>query len=151
MRVELEPELVTPPPFAITEWRTLTGKYRHLLAGLEPGIAPPDPGVLAYFHDGEPVYVTAVENLRDRVTADLDRTGALTRSHTRQLVARHHLGLQHTVPGQPGRIDGDALTAVNDYLDTSGVAWIRSSSLTAARELTLLLLLAHQPPLNHDD
>ncbi|WIE81289.1 hypothetical protein [Curtobacterium sp. MCSS17_016] len=148
MRAEFEPEL---PSFAITEWRTLLGKYRHLVAGLEAGIAPPDPGVLAYFHDGEPVYLTAVENLRERITADLDRTGDLTRSHTRQLVARQHLGLQHIVRGQPGHSDGDALTAVNDYLDTSGVAWIRSSSVTAARELTLLLLLAHKPPLNHDN
>jgi len=146
-----EPELVTPRSFAIAEWRTLTGRYRHPVAGLVPGIAPPDPGVLAYFHDGEPVFITAVENLRDRVAADLDRTGALTRSRTRQLVARQHLGLQHTVPGEPVHIDGDALTAVNDYLNASDVAWIRISSVAAARELTLLLLLAKQPLLNNDD
>ncbi len=142
---------MTPPTHIPAEWRTITGKYRHAVRDLDPAIAPPDPGVLTYFRDDNPVYVTATADLRSRVTADRDRTGNLAGSETRRLIARYHLGLERSIPGQPATIDDDALTAVNDYLDGCEVAWLRTGSVTEARELNLLLLITYRPLLNLDD
>ena len=131
-----EPTTPFIPDQLPTEWQALLDRYRHPVARLEVGVAPPDPGVYAFLHDGVPVFIGAASNLRSALQTQLNPD--LSASPFRGNVARA-LGA------------GADVGAADRYVGGCEVSWLRGSTADEMRLLAFAMLLSYRPALNLDD
>ena len=87
---------------------------------------PAEPGVYAWFRDGQPVYAgveTGRQGLRGRLRKYRSQGNDLSRSSLRRNMAEHLLGLPITVSHRrPSQVLTDQVNVVNDWLATCQVA-----------------------------
>ncbi|SDC82481.1 hypothetical protein SAMN05216410_2330 [Sanguibacter gelidistatuariae] len=111
---------------------------------------PSSPGVYAWVHDDEVVYLgVAASGLRSRIRTHLGTAADLSRSAFRRSVAGHVL----TTPAASSRkrlstLDVKDLAVVNAWVRECSLGWIETTNADEARELEDTLLSKHRPPLN---
>ena len=133
-----EPTTPFIPDQLPAEWQALLDRYRHPVAGFEVGVAPPTPGVYAFFRDGVPVFIGAASNLRGALQAHLNLNGDVSAPTFRTNVARA-LGA------------GADVGAADRYVGGCEVSWLRGSTADEMRLLAFAMLLSYRPALNLDD
>ena len=132
-----------------TGWDQLEGAPRRRAGDLQLADVPHDPGVYAWFRDGQCVYVGKASNLRRRLSAHLRTSPDLSRSTLRASVAARELNVTRaTARARPPVITGDQAAVINRWLHECDIAWVTCTSPRAADELERLLRRERMPELN---
>ncbi|HVE46426.1 MAG TPA: hypothetical protein VNA57_06730 [Acidimicrobiales bacterium] len=124
----------------------------HRVTGFDPDVVPTQPGVYAFYRDGEPVYVgraIASGGLQRRMKTQHLKTGNdLSWSAFRRNVAEH-LGIApSTVTKQrPPQLTEEQVAPVNDWIGGCEVRWISCATEAEATQLEIDLKNEWKPPL----
>lgn len=122
---------------------------RRPASDLRPADIPREPGVYAWFRDGQCMYVGKASSLRQRLSTHLRTSPDLSRSTLRATVAERELGVSRaTARERPSVITRDQVDVVNRWLAECHIAWITCPSTLAADELERLLRRERMPVLN---
>lgn len=133
-------------------WSMLLARPRTRSAALARFAVPTTPGVYAWFHQGEPVYVGmtgARRGLRSRLATHRGAGRDLSRSSLRRNVAAHLLGIPTAVSRQRPSVlrEGD-VAVVTRWIRELDVAWLEQPDRAAAAALERALLSEWRPRLN---
>ena len=132
-----------------TGWDQVEGAPRRRAGDLQLADVPRDPGVYAWFRDGQCVYVGKAASLRRRLSAHLRTSPDLSRSTLRASVAVRELNVTRaTARARPPVITREQAGVINRWLGECGIAWVTCSSPQAADELERLLRRERMPVLN---
>lgn len=133
----------------IVDWKTVQSKPRHLAGTLKPAQIPSGPGVYAWFHEGECVYLGKASSLRSRLGTHLATSLDLSRSTLRSWVAVRELGLQREYTRQrPSVMTPEQVRVVTGWIHSCELTWIETESAISAAELESALLARWSPPIN---
>lgn len=133
-------------------WDRMHAQPGHRVAGFDPDVVPAQPGVYAFYRDGEPVYVgraIASGGLQRRLKTQHLKTGNdLSWSAFRRNVAAH-LGIApSTVTTQrPPQLSDEQVAPVNEWVGGCEVRWIACSTEAEATQLEIDLKNERKPPL----
>lgn len=143
-----------PQPSASTrsssqEWTDVLAAPRTRSSALEKADIPEQPGLYAWFRDGECVYVGIAGDLLERLTTHRDTSNDLSRSTFRSWVAVHVLGLDRAATRQrPSIVTNDQARVVNAWIAACDLAWLAQATREDAAVLETSLLAEHRPLLN---
>ena len=133
-------------------WDRMHAQPCHRVTGLDPTAIPAQPGVYAFYQDGEPVYVgraIATGGLRRRLKTQHLKTGIdLSWSAFRRNVAEH-LGIApSTVTKQrPPQLTEEQVARVNEWVGGCELRWIACATDVEATQLEIDLKIERKPPL----
>jgi hypothetical protein len=118
-------------------------------ARLDIDEVPEVPGLVAWFSDGECVYLSASGNLHHRIAEHLSTTRDLTRSNLRARVAVDVLGLDRArAHSRPNTVTQDQADAVAEWLRRCEVGWLVTDRRSDAARLRTQLLERMRPRFN---
>lgn len=140
---------MTPGPV----WATMDAQARCPAHQLERNDVPTEPGVYAWYWDGEAVYAgrgVGGGGLRERVWSTHLRRGTdLSRSSFRRNVCEFlDIAPTATTRLRPSVMSAEDVASVNQWIQECSVAWIECDSAAEAAELERLLLAEWLPPLS---
>ncbi|MEV7874193.1 GIY-YIG nuclease family protein [Microbacterium sp. NPDC089188] len=131
------------------EWSDLLSKPRRLAMDVQRNDVPEQPGVYAWFRDGECVYLGKASDLRSRLVTHLGTSLDLSRSTLRSWVEVRELGLaREYTRRRPTVMTGEQVAIVNGWLRGCELAWMTSDTREDAAALEARLLAAHRSPIN---
>lgn len=131
------------------EWVHIVARPRLLAGTVQRADVPSQPGVYAWFRDGECVYLGKASNLRSRLTSHLASTLDLSRSTLRSWVAVRELGLaREYTRRRPTVMTGEQVAVVNAWIRGCELAWTTTETKEEASALEARLLRAWHPPIN---
>ena len=147
--VVLEPRTSAPVSRFSQEWTDVFEAPRTRSSALNKADIPAQPGLYAWFRDGECVYLGIAGDLRDRLTTHRGTSNDLSRSTFRSWVAVHVLGLDRAATRQrPSIVTGDQAQVVNAWVAACDIAWLTQTTREDAAALEASLLAEHLPLLN---
>lgn len=130
-------------------WGQIEQASRRRAGDLPLADAPREPGVYAWFRDGQCVYVGKASDLRQRLGTHLRTSIDLSRSTLRATVAERELGVSRTTArARPSVMTPEQVAVVNRWLADCDIAWITCPSPLAAAELERHLRRGRLPVLN---
>ncbi len=125
---------------------------RHQANRLNAWDLPTTPGVVVWYHDGEPCWVgvaRGASGLRGRVLADQSRGMNLKPSQFRIAVAVAHAGIdEDAARGGPSAVTPAQVGVVNRWIEAAAVAWVECATVKNANALERALLGEWVPELN---
>ena len=130
-------------------WSAMDARPRIVVRRLAEADLPVAAGAYAFYRDGVRIYVGKAGSLRARVWGNhCGRGVVLTGSALRRNVAEH-LGIASAADIKARRriLTSEEAVRVRAWLDDCQLAWIITSSETAALELEVHLKREHRPPL----
>ena len=132
------------------DWAQLLAAPRIRARDLRRPAIPDEPGVHAWFHDAECVYVgLAGTSLRDRLATHLAITTDLSSSTLRATVALHELGVTREVArSRPPVLTVAQVAIVNEWLAGCEVSWLTQPTREEATEVKRRLRAARLPRFN---
>ncbi|MEV7764476.1 GIY-YIG nuclease family protein [Microbacterium sp. NPDC089180] len=137
------------PATTTPEWRALLSPPRQTVARIERAGIPTRPGVYAWFHSGECVYLGKASNLRARLATHLSTSLDLSRSTLRSWVAVRELGLtREYTRRRPTVMDAAQVGVVSSWLRECDLTWNVTPTNEDAVALESALLAAWRPPIN---
>lgn len=144
---------VESQPGAAVHWERMRVAPRRHAGSLELSDIPDQPGVYAWFMDGEPMYAgraLAKGGLRRRVGRGHLATGLdLSHSSFRRNVCEHVLGVPTAISRRrPPVLTKDQVRAVNDWIGACEVAWLTFATPAEAADFEKALLAEWKPPLS---
>ena len=115
-------------------WADLESARRHQPATLERDRVPDEPGVYAWFRDGNRMYVGKADSLRDRVCGNhLGQSKAPTGSAFRRNVAEHlGYGSSAAIKKRELELTAEQLVKVRTWILSCEVAWLTCSTKAGA-------------------
>lgn len=136
-----------------TSWSTMDPQPRRGATAITGSrVVPSEPGVYAWYRDGDAVYLGRAigeDGLRGRVWADHLRTGNdLSRSSFRRNVC-DHLGIAPTsrTTIRPTLMTAADVEPINEWIRGCQIAWIECESDGAASKLESAMKAEWKPPL----
>lgn len=130
-------------------WITIQSQHRHRAGSVAPARIPRDPGVYAWFRDGNCVYLGKASSLRSRLSTHLATSLDLSRSTLRSWVAVRELGLERTYTRRrPSVMTPDQVRVVTAWIHSCELAWVETDSAVSAAALESALLKHWRPPIN---
>lgn len=130
-------------------WQRVLSRPRRLASGVARGDIPSQPGVYAWFRDGQCVYVGKASDLRFRLSTHLGTSLDLSRSTLRSWVAVRELGLSRAHTRQrPTVMTAEQVAVVNAWMRGCDLAWESTATREGAAALEAELLAAWRPPIN---
>ncbi|MFB9309793.1 hypothetical protein BJY17_000750 [Agromyces hippuratus] len=144
-----EPQPSAPVSRSSQEWTDVLEAPRTRSSALNKAEIPAQPGLYAWFRDGECLYLGIAGDLRDRLTSHRSASNDLSRSTFRSWVAVHVLGLDRATTRQrPSIVTDDQARAVNAWIAACDLAWLTQATREDAAVLESSLLAEQQPLLN---
>lgn len=132
-----------------SEWAALLSATRFVTGTLSRGEIPRSPGVYAWFHDGECVYVGKASNLRSRIGTHLSTSLDLSRSTLRASVAVKMLGVTRKhARSRPTVMTPEQIAVVTAWFATARVSWLECETRDEAHVLEGRLRKSWMPGLN---
>ncbi len=131
----------------------MNSQRRHQASDLRAADVPDQPGVYAWYHDGEAVYAGRALGrigLRERIGKNhLGRGADLSRSSFRRDVCEY-LGIAPTTVSKrrPTQLSAAQVEPVNQWIRECQVSWIVCDTADMARALEKSLLAEWMPPLS---
>ncbi len=110
---------------------------------------PSDPGVYAWYRDGEPIFVGKADSLQQRVWGNhLGRGRVMTSSAFRRNVAQH-LGIAAAAAIKKKAYEptADEVARVRAFIEGCEVAWVTTETKAGALDLETRLKREWMPPL----
>lgn len=140
---------MTPVDLASTNWSTMDAAPRHAPSGLMRDAVPDEPGVYAWYRDGQRTYVGKADSLRSRVWGNhLRQSRALTSSAFRRNVAeRLGFGTSAQIKSRAIELTDEQLAAVHAWIVSCEVTWLVCATKAEALELETTLKVEFKPPL----
>lgn len=156
LAADVAPNSTTPSPVARgprDHWQRLLEAPRQQAGLLDLADLPTSPGVYTWFRDGEPIYAGRAltkGGIRTRVgRRHLDTSADLSHSSFRRNVCEQLLGVPTAVSRRrPSVITVEQVTAVNEWIASSEVAWITFDDPEEAKAFERTLLAEWKPPLS---
>jgi hypothetical protein len=131
------------------EWAALLSATRFATDTLSRGEIPRSPGVYAWFHDGECVYVGKASNLRTRIGTHLSTSLDLSRCTLRASVAVKTLGVTRKhARSRPTVMTVEEIAVVTAWFATAEVNWLECETRDEAYALKGRLLESWTPEMN---
>ncbi|MEU4455264.1 GIY-YIG nuclease family protein [Nocardioides sp. NPDC023903] len=131
------------------EWAALLSATRFATGTLSRGEIPRSPGVYAWFHDGECVYVGKASNLRRRIGTHLSTSLDLSRCTLRASVAVKTLGVTRKhARSRPTVMTVEEIAVVTAWFATAEVNWLECETRDEAHALKGRLLESWTPEMN---
>ncbi len=144
-----DPQLSAPARPSRQVWADVLAAPRTRSSALSTADIPAQPGLYAWFRDGECVYLGIAGNLRDRLTTHRGTSNDLSRSTFRSWVAVHVLGLDRAATRQrPSIVTDEQAQVVNAWIAACDIAWLTQATQEDAAVLETSLLAEHRPLLN---
>lgn len=130
-------------------WAKMHAQPRHSAAQLQKGDIPPNPGVYAWYRDGEAIYVGKAASLRKRLWNNhLGRGAVMTGSAFRRNVAQQlGFGTANAIKTSAYVPTPEQVQAVRDFIGSCEVAWRTTDTAKAALDLESDMKREWMPPL----
>lgn len=130
-------------------WAQMDARPRTAVAELKRDDLPEEPGVYAFYRNGQAVYIGKAGDLRSRVWKKHSGKGAvMTGSAFRRNVAQH-LGIStaNEIKKRLYQPTPEEVTAVRAWIESCQVAWMIRPTEALAVALEKVLKREYKPPL----
>lgn len=131
------------------EWDRVLSEARHQVDQLALAEVPCEPGVHAWFREGQCVHVGETGNLRSRLRTHLSTSRDLSRSTFRSWVAvREVARTREYTRRRPSAMTDAEIAVVTAWIRECDVAWIITKTKRDAAQLMAAFIASYRPPLN---
>lgn len=132
-----------------SEWQAVLGHPHRNAKTVARSDIPAGPGVYAWFHSGDCVYLGKASSLRSHLATHRGTSRDLSRSTLSSWVAVRELVLERAYTRHRRSLMTDAQVAVvNQWIRTCELTWIETITKGDAAALELRLLTAWRPLTN---